>query len=97
MAAELVVYGAPGRTRTCNLLFRRCVRTVWRGLTSAVLAGHVAGRVRPSHDVFGLVTAGGMTPGLTQQPKQITAWCPGLEPATFRLRATGSRKVDWLR
>jgi len=41
MGAELGFCGAPGRTRTCSLLFRRCVPIVRRGLASAVLAGHV--------------------------------------------------------
>jgi hypothetical protein len=47
MVAELGVCGAPGRTRTCNLLFRRSERPVRPGLTSAVLAGQVGWRVWP--------------------------------------------------
>ena len=47
IALELGVCGAPGRTRTCSLLFRRCVPIVCHGVTSSVLAGQVGCRVRP--------------------------------------------------
>jgi hypothetical protein len=39
VGVELGVCGAPGRTRTCNLPFRRSERPVRQGLSNAVLAG----------------------------------------------------------
>jgi hypothetical protein len=90
-ATELELCCAPGRTRTCNLLFRRCERTVRPGLASAVRAGQVKGSSPASHHRFGLVTTGGMTSGMTSAASR----CRAGPPTNSRPAEVAPKPLEW--